>query len=294
MTTCTRNRTAGRKPVVTNLERKAVGTTGSSRDDNDSAVCMSGQWIRNRRANIEKVIQERPDHGAVRQICDETSRSKQDKMRERSATRFRSWNPFGLAPVSWKDRREPAGRGRHLRRPIGARKSLPFHQEDWSGRRDSNPGPPEPHSGTLPDCATSRPEGAFEQARRAMSNARVVAASSESAVRVLVPGTPGTCRRGTGPLSGSGPLQKARDLLELLDHALALGKPRWRLNRRRGGLRRGGRTRALGEEEGRDSSPPRPRSSRTSSDVPGARWRALRRNALRRFPTRAVSSRPRP
>ena len=29
---------------------------------------------------------------------------------------------------------------------------------DWSGRRDLNPGPPEPHSGTLPDCATSRPE----------------------------------------------------------------------------------------------------------------------------------------
>src|SRR5262249_58780591 len=33
----------------------------------------------------------------------------------------------------------------------------------WSGRRDSNPGPPEPHSGTLPDCATSRPVRGFEQ-----------------------------------------------------------------------------------------------------------------------------------
>src|ERR1700693_4434141 len=35
----------------------------------------------------------------------------------------------------------------------------------WSGRRDSTPGPPEPHAGTLPNCATSRPEPAFEQAR---------------------------------------------------------------------------------------------------------------------------------
>ncbi len=26
----------------------------------------------------------------------------------------------------------------------------------WSGRGDLNPGPPEPHSGALPDCATSR------------------------------------------------------------------------------------------------------------------------------------------
>src|SRR6266498_499875 len=48
----------------------------------------------------------------------------------------------------------------------------------WSGRRDSNPGPPEPHSGTLPDCATSRPSGAFEQARPSVSNglsARILA-----------------------------------------------------------------------------------------------------------------------
>jgi hypothetical protein len=28
---------------------------------------------------------------------------------------------------------------------------------DWSGRRDSNSRPPEPHSGALPGCATSRP-----------------------------------------------------------------------------------------------------------------------------------------
>lgn len=27
---------------------------------------------------------------------------------------------------------------------------------NWSGRRDLNPRPPEPHSGALPDCATSR------------------------------------------------------------------------------------------------------------------------------------------
>src|SRR5947199_1201243 len=26
----------------------------------------------------------------------------------------------------------------------------------WSGRGDLNPGPPEPHSGTLPGCATAR------------------------------------------------------------------------------------------------------------------------------------------
>src|SRR5512139_3365056 len=28
--------------------------------------------------------------------------------------------------------------------------------ESWSGWRDSNPRPPEPHSGALPGCATSR------------------------------------------------------------------------------------------------------------------------------------------
>jgi hypothetical protein len=28
----------------------------------------------------------------------------------------------------------------------------------WSGREDLNLRPPEPHSGALPDCATSRPD----------------------------------------------------------------------------------------------------------------------------------------
>ena len=32
--------------------------------------------------------------------------------------------------------------------------------QEWSGRRDSNPRPLEPHSSTLPGCATSRPETA--------------------------------------------------------------------------------------------------------------------------------------
>src|SRR5260370_36149242 len=39
----------------------------------------------------------------------------------------------------------------------------------WAGRRDLNPGPPEPHSGTLPDCATSRPDclprGSIEESK---------------------------------------------------------------------------------------------------------------------------------
>src|SRR5690349_24797676 len=30
------------------------------------------------------------------------------------------------------------------------------HKQNWSGRRDLNPRPPEPHSGTLPGCATAR------------------------------------------------------------------------------------------------------------------------------------------
>ncbi len=30
--------------------------------------------------------------------------------------------------------------------------------KNWSGREDSNLRPPEPHSGALPDCATSRPQ----------------------------------------------------------------------------------------------------------------------------------------
>ena len=34
-----------------------------------------------------------------------------------------------------------------------------------SGRRDLNPRPPEPHSGALPDCATSRRESPREQKR---------------------------------------------------------------------------------------------------------------------------------
>lgn len=37
--------------------------------------------------------------------------------------------------------------------PVCSRNSLQLQ----SGRRDLNPRPPEPHSGALPDCATSRP-----------------------------------------------------------------------------------------------------------------------------------------
>lgn len=33
---------------------------------------------------------------------------------------------------------------------------LLFGQSLWSGRGDLNSGPPEPHSGALPGCATSR------------------------------------------------------------------------------------------------------------------------------------------
>src|ERR1051325_2483741 len=34
--------------------------------------------------------------------------------------------------------------------------SMTPRMESWSGRRDLNPRPPEPHSGTLPGCATAR------------------------------------------------------------------------------------------------------------------------------------------
>src|SRR5213593_1364662 len=46
---------------------------------------------------------------------------------------------------------------RRRQKPAGPTKNgEPFGSPFESGRRDLNPRPPEPHSGALPDCATSR------------------------------------------------------------------------------------------------------------------------------------------
>jgi hypothetical protein len=47
-----------------------------------------------------------------------------------------------------------APRGREANGPVAEVAIGPFFTQ--SGRRDLNPRPPEPHSGALPDCATSR------------------------------------------------------------------------------------------------------------------------------------------
>ena len=49
---------------------------------------------------------------------------------------------------------------RHDRRNLDARKPALLRALCQSGRGDLNPGPPEPHSGALPDCATPRCTGA--------------------------------------------------------------------------------------------------------------------------------------
>src|SRR5687768_7678359 len=66
---------------------------------------------------------------------------------------------FELTEQHW-----PFSEGRRdgLRRLLGAVRAKASYLRglNWSGRRDLNSGPPEPHSGTLPDCATSRPDAA--------------------------------------------------------------------------------------------------------------------------------------
>ena len=57
-------------------------------------------------------------------------------------------SPLGTYGPSRQNKRSP------LAAPVAI--SLRSTRESWSGRRDSNSRPPEPHSGALPGCATSR------------------------------------------------------------------------------------------------------------------------------------------
>src|SRR5687767_2383374 len=67
-----------------------------------------------------------------------------------------------LSPKRRRWYRADSGRWRRTRRvpPLetenAARVNACDASSNQSGRRDLNPRPPEPHSGALPDCATSR------------------------------------------------------------------------------------------------------------------------------------------
>ena len=59
-----------------------------------------------------------------------------------------------------------------------------------SGRRDLNPRPPEPHSGALPDCATSRCNELYNRTETATGlRPRTAAGGPRKSFRALRPGT---------------------------------------------------------------------------------------------------------
>ena len=68
--------------------------------------------------------------------------------------------------------------------------------EKWSGRRDSNPGPPAPKAGALPGCATPRKAEVCRPPVSPAGDAAAVAASGVS-IPHLPPGVIGGRSRGT-------------------------------------------------------------------------------------------------